>query len=281
MRCSCARVAAWAEGDRSGRWVALPAIPIHAAGFDEDDALIDFPARSHPAYRLLTEYFCFPEKFNFFDIDLAALAPPCPPAPNRSRCTWPCPACARLEHGAHARHLSTNNVLLGCTPVVNLFRQKGEPIRLTHTSASYPVLADARRAFAFEVQAIDSVSLVRQTPQGETVVQFRPSIRSARPDARAERPLLGHAARRDAGRAQPRLRDPDHHRRYRFRSGRGRDRHPEPGTHLHQPRPAVPARLWPARRRPVPRGRLEREASASCASPPIPGASKRTRRTGA
>ena len=70
--------------------------------------------------------------------------------------------------------LSTNNVVLGCTPVVNLFSQRGEPIRLTHTSASYPVLADARRAFAYEVQSIDSVKLVRQTPQGETVVQFRP-----------------------------------------------------------------------------------------------------------
>jgi type VI secretion system protein ImpG len=45
---------------------------------------------------------------------------------------------------------------------------------LTHTTASYPVLADARRAFAYEVQAIDSVKLVRQTPQGESVVQFRP-----------------------------------------------------------------------------------------------------------
>jgi type VI secretion system protein ImpG len=70
--------------------------------------------------------------------------------------------------------LSTNNVLLGCTPVVNLFRQRGEPIRLTHATASYPVLADARRAFAYEVQAIESVKLVRQTPQGESVQEFRP-----------------------------------------------------------------------------------------------------------
>jgi type VI secretion system protein ImpG len=57
---------------------------------------------------------------------------------------------------------------------VNLFRQRGEPIRLTHTTDSYPVLADARRAFAFEVQSIDSVRLVRQTPQGESIVEFRP-----------------------------------------------------------------------------------------------------------
>jgi type VI secretion system protein ImpG len=168
-------VAAWAEGDRSGRWVALDAMPIHAVGFEEDEALIDVPARSHPAYRLLTEYFCFPEKFNFFDIDLAALTRVLP-AGTRSLTLHLALSGLRADSNTARmlETLSTNNVLLGCTPVVNLFRQKGEPIRLTHTSASYPVLADARRAFAFEVQAIESVSLVRQTPLGETIVQFQP-----------------------------------------------------------------------------------------------------------
>jgi type VI secretion system protein ImpG len=167
--------AAWAEADRSGRWVALDAIPIHAAGFDELDALIDVPARSHPAYRLLTEYFCFPEKFNFFDIDLALLAASLP-AGSRSITLHLAMSGLRADSNT-ARMLETlspNNLLLGCTPVVNLFKQKGEPIRLTHTSASYPVLADARRAFAYEVQSIDSVSLVRQTPQGESIIQYQP-----------------------------------------------------------------------------------------------------------
>jgi len=175
-------VAAYAEGDRSGRWVQLNAIPIQAAGFDDEDALIDFPARSHPAYRLLTEYFCFPEKFNFFDIDLAAL---CAALPAGTRSLTLHLALSGLRADSNTARmletLSTHNVLLGCTPVVNLFRQKGEPIRLTHTSASYPVLADGRRAYAYEVQAIDSVSLVRQTPQGESIVQFQPfySLRHA------------------------------------------------------------------------------------------------------
>jgi type VI secretion system protein ImpG len=175
-------VAAYAEGDRSGRWVQLNAIPVHAAGFDDDEALIDFPARSHPAYRLLTEYFCFPEKFNFFDIDLAALAAALP-AGSKSLTLHLALSGLRADSNTARmlETLSTHNVLLGCTPVVNLFRQKGEPIRLTHTSASYPVLADARRAYAYEVQSIDSVSLVRQTPQGESIVQFQPfySLRHA------------------------------------------------------------------------------------------------------
>ncbi|MEG1324462.1 MAG: type VI secretion system baseplate subunit TssF, partial [Janthinobacterium sp.] len=166
---------AYVEADDSGRWSALAQIPLSPAGYAEDDALIPFSARSHPAYRLLTEYFCFPEKFNFFDIDLAAL---CAPLPSGCRRITLHLALAGLRTDSNTARMlgtmSTNNLLLGCTPVVNLFRQRGEPIRLTHTAASYPVLADARRAYAFEVQAIESVKLVRQTPQGESITEFRP-----------------------------------------------------------------------------------------------------------
>ena len=172
-------VAAYAEIDRNGRWFSVDTIPIHPAGFDDADALIDFPARSHAAYRLLTEYFCFPDKFNFFDIDLAALMAALPPhvAAHATTVTLHLALAGLRADSNTARMLgtlSTNNLLLGCTPVINLFRQRGEPIRLTHASASYPVLADARRAFAYEVQTIESVNLVRQTPQGEAVVEFHP-----------------------------------------------------------------------------------------------------------
>jgi type VI secretion system protein ImpG len=168
-------VCAWAEADGDGRWVPLSAVPLRPAGFDDEDALIDFPARSHTAYRLLTEYFCFPEKFNFFDIDLTALAAA---LPHGARSITLHLGLSGLRADSNTARilglLAATNMLLGCTPVVNLFRQRGEPIRLTHTTDSYPVLADARRAWAFEVQSIDSVRLVRQTPQGESIVEFRP-----------------------------------------------------------------------------------------------------------
>jgi len=170
-------VCAYAEADGDGRWVPLARIPVRPAGFEEDEALIDFPARSHGAYRLLTEYFCFPEKFNFFDIDLGAIAAALAGRPGVRSVTLHLALAGLRSDSDTARILGTlskANLLLGCTPVVNLFRQHGEPIRLTHTSASYPVLADARRAYAFEVQAIDAVRLVRQTPQGESIVEFRP-----------------------------------------------------------------------------------------------------------
>jgi type VI secretion system protein ImpG len=168
-------VAAYVETNRSGRWAQLPAVPVTPAGFEDEEALIDFPARSHAAYRLLTEYFCFPEKFNFFDIDLAAATAALPP--DTTSMTLHLALTGLRPDSNTARTLgmlSTDSVLLECTPVINLFRCQGDPIRLTHTRARYSVLADGRAPFAYEVQSIDSVNLVRQTPQGDTVVEFRP-----------------------------------------------------------------------------------------------------------
>jgi type VI secretion system protein ImpG len=54
------------QGDRQAR--------LAPVGFAEDEALVDFDQRSHPAYRLLTEYFAFADKFNFVDLPLPASA---------------------------------------------------------------------------------------------------------------------------------------------------------------------------------------------------------------
>nr|WP_315202693.1 type VI secretion system baseplate subunit TssF [uncultured Albidiferax sp.] len=168
-------VCAFVEVPRTARWVALKSLPIAEVGFDDQDALIDFPARSHPSYRILTEYFSFPEKFNFFDIDIALISALLP-----SNCK---------EFSLHlvltgfrpdsniARMLGTlsaKNFLLNCTPVINLFKSHGSPIRLTHRGAQYPVVADSANAFAYEVYSIESVNMVRQTPQGESITEFRP-----------------------------------------------------------------------------------------------------------
>jgi type VI secretion system protein ImpG len=45
---------------------------------------------------------------------------------------------------------------------------------LTHAAVAYPVVADARRAYAYDIYSIDSVNLVRQTAQGESVIEFKP-----------------------------------------------------------------------------------------------------------
>jgi len=164
--------AAYVEADGNGRWRRLAETPLQPVGFAQDEALVDFPARSHPAYRLLTEFFAFPEKFGFFDLPLRTVA--------QGASRWftvhlvlkaaPPDRAANLVLEA----LEAKHVKLGCTPVVNLFEQQGEPIRVTHRTVTYPVVADARRAFAYEIHSIDSVHRVRQTPRGEVIQEFRP-----------------------------------------------------------------------------------------------------------
>lgn len=167
-------------------WLGDPAASTPAAatkpslaGFADDEALIEFDARSHPAYRLLTEYFAFPDKFNFVDVPVPV---PAPDQATANAATRRSLTVHLLLSGVRAdsdesrllEAISARNMLLGCTPVINLFQQPADPIRVTHASSAYPVLVDGRRAFGYEVYSIDRVFRVKQTPQGESVQEFRP-----------------------------------------------------------------------------------------------------------
>ena len=172
-------VGAYVQGEAHGRWHALDTQAVTPAGFADEDALIELPARSHPAYRLLTEYFCFPEKFNFFDIDLAALCAVLPPQARSA--TLHLSLSGLRSDSSGARILGTlapSQLRLGCTPVVNLFRRHAEPTRLTHAQASYPLSVGA----GCVVHALEKVQLTRQNALGDAQVEFRPfyALRHAR-----------------------------------------------------------------------------------------------------
>ncbi len=174
-----------AGADASGR-LPLPTL----TGFQDDEALIDFDARSHPAYRLLTEYFAFPDKFNFVDVpvplpsglrqavshDASADAAGAGEGGRRSLTVHVLFAGVRSDSDESRllEAISARGLRLGCTPVVNLFKQAADPIRVTHTATDYPVVVDGRRAFAYEVHSLDRVFRIKQTPQGESVQAFRP-----------------------------------------------------------------------------------------------------------
>lgn len=165
----------YAEADGDGRWRGLSSVPVALAGFADDEALIDYPEQSHPAFRLLTEFFAYPEKFNFVDVDLESVAAQLPAGTRQVRLHLILSGVR--SDSAIARtleNLNRDSLQLGCTPVVNLFPQRGEPIRVSETSASYPVIADARRAYGYEVYSLNSVKRVRQTPRGESVTEFKP-----------------------------------------------------------------------------------------------------------
>lgn len=166
-------VGALVQTQPHGPWGQAPESLPQPVGFADDEALIEADARSHPAYRLLTEYFAFPDKFNFIDITLPAAAAQ---ATGRSLTLHYALAGVRgdSDDARLLETLSEKNLLTGCAPVVNLFKQRADPIRVTHTAEAYPVLPDGRRAFAYEVYAVDRVWRLQQSAQGEQIVEFKP-----------------------------------------------------------------------------------------------------------
>jgi type VI secretion system protein ImpG len=70
--------------------------------------------------------------------------------------------------------LSAANFLLGCTPIINLFKAPATPIKLTHLQSEYPLLLDARPADAFELYSVDAVRLLRMTADGHAAADFVP-----------------------------------------------------------------------------------------------------------
>jgi type VI secretion system protein ImpG len=166
---------AYVQAGTDGAWMPLAAIPVAAAGFADEDALIPFDARSHRAYRVLAEYFAFPEKFNFVDIDLAALGARLPADCTRFTLHL---ALADIAPGSDQARmlagLTAHSLLTGCTPVVNLFPQPGVPIEYSQRTAEYAVLAHSAQAGAYEVYSVDRVHMVKQRGRDIAPVEFRP-----------------------------------------------------------------------------------------------------------
>jgi type VI secretion system protein ImpG len=180
-----------------GDWQRLPSTPLAIVGFADNEALVPFSPRSHPAYRLLAEYFTFPEKFNFLDINFANMVPRVPAECRRVTLhLFLADVRADSHEAGLLSTLSANNFVLGCAPVVNLFRQNAVPILVTHERADYPLLSDPEHAWAYDIHSVDTVRMLRQGEQDTSLIDFRPfySLRHGEGKAKS-----GHyyAVRRD------------------------------------------------------------------------------------
>lgn len=131
---------------------------LKQVGFAREDGLLPYPDHSFSGYRLLTEYFAFPEKFQFLDLTEldSAIGPRFSQQLNLY--FYLQESHSELEHQLHAEMFQ-----LGCTPAVNLFPQRADPIPVTHTQYEYAVVPDSRRVYSMEIYSIDAVGATDQT----------------------------------------------------------------------------------------------------------------------
>ena len=145
--------------------VRLPAAALAPVGFEEDQGVLPLPRRAFLPYRLLTEYFVFPEKYMFFDLGGLDRA--------RARgweegveLVFPISSFERSDRAEFLETgLSPDTFRLGCTPVVNLFERTSEPILLDQRRQEYPVVADARRPDSVAIHSVQEVEPVTSAGQ--------------------------------------------------------------------------------------------------------------------
>lgn len=179
--------------DERQRPIELPVNSLCAVGFREDEAILPFPRRSFSGYRILQEYFYFPEKFFFVDlINLEALT--LGGFTNRAEIVFLISPYERFDRQQSLElGVSEKTFKLGCTPIVNLFSQSAEPILLEQTKYEYSVIPNVRRRNAFEIFSIDDARTA--SPNRREVIQYEPFY-SSHHGRSAKNQTFWHASRR-------------------------------------------------------------------------------------
>ncbi len=127
-----------------------PRRDLRPVGFGDGECLLPDDLRVHPAFRLVHEYFLFPDKFLFFDLYGLERRPGGEPLEiviGFDRMPPQVPT------------LTTDDLKLHCVPLVNLFRRTTDPIRLDHTAYEYPLIPDGGDMRHTEIHAIESVTV--------------------------------------------------------------------------------------------------------------------------
>ena len=154
--------------------IIIPAADaIRQVGFAETEAMLPYTKRSFAGYRLLTEYFAFPQKFLFFDIlgvdraiakkfpgyfdiliHLKDVTPPIAP-------------------------VTEDSFRISCSPIINLFSRTADPIYLSQRKYEYHVIPDVHRQTTTEVYSVDEVFTT--DPRTDVTREFTPfySLRHA------------------------------------------------------------------------------------------------------
>ena len=144
-----------------------PAEAVRAAGFDEDEALLPTPRRGFEGYRLLQEYFAFPDRFLFFDIEqLRGALADCSGEEAEIFLTLD-RVQASLENA-----LDPSQFRLNCTPIVNLFRHAPDRVHVDAAATEHHLVPDRNRPMDFEVYDIERVAGVNAA--GEVLEEIRP-----------------------------------------------------------------------------------------------------------
>lgn len=133
---------------------------LSPVGFESDEALYPWPVNTSESYRLLTEFFAFPQKFHFVDLHLKDFQTLPDKLSKLSVFIYLDKHLDDLEHS-----VDVNTFRTGCTPIVNLYHKRMEPFELTNREFEYRVIPSNPNPLSHEIYSIERVTLSNDTEE--------------------------------------------------------------------------------------------------------------------
>ena len=139
--------------DGSAAQQMLPADSVRAVGFDDEHALLPVTLTGFAGYRLLQEYFAFPQRFLFFD--LVGLGPAL-----RALGGQEVEIVLLFSRGDSSlqQTVDPQSLALNCVPAINLFEQRCDRIQVTPRTHDFHVMVDRARPMDFEINSLLAVT---------------------------------------------------------------------------------------------------------------------------
>jgi len=154
-----------------GRQTVIDRPHIRQVGFDESESLLPYDRRSFQGYRLLQEYFSFPQRFMFFRLEGIGEAIRRIEATELDIVFLLRNANPQLEGVVRKE-----NFVLFCTPAINLFPKRADRIPVSERYSEFHVVPDRTRPADFEVYKVRQV--LGYGEQAEPICEFLPFYKS-------------------------------------------------------------------------------------------------------
>lgn len=132
---------------------------ISEVGFTKNESVLSYPAHVLYSHPILNEFFAYPQKFLFFDLEI----------PEETS------EFIKFNFSTHEKSLelqiSKESLLINCSPIINLYEHMAEPIPIKNHQNQYPLLLNKTNQNSQVLYSIESVEGINSSGQ---ITNFNP-----------------------------------------------------------------------------------------------------------
>jgi type VI secretion system protein ImpG len=137
--------------------ITVPELSENPDNIDVDNSILPFSRQSFSGYRILQEYFSFKEKFFFLNIKGLEKF-----QGSKDSNSFEIKIDFQKKFPKE-KQATINNILLHCTPIVNLFSRSSEEVVVSQRMPEYYIIPDLNRRKSREIYSVDKVNGISES----------------------------------------------------------------------------------------------------------------------